>query len=293
MSRPVARNTGNQFDDLPSPHTRSPNKSRNSKASAGPSRLSQRFIPSDDDPVSANTRRATGYEDMSLDSGFHNDLSPQYRSFSEMDQDGIEEDQPTDIEDEPSTAPPKRKKGRKSIVERPATPEEQPPRTLTPDVEDDIQRQLEDVDEDLEAERVEQEEEEEEPPAPAKKAKLDKGKEKAKPRGQAKKKENHREGVPVSSLNLDIFLSYLQVYAVVSANPLNLSSGGGTRNTCTKNLHKAASWYLTSKRFFGYLRNQRNLWESISQSGNAGEAQAKPPSPPQTLKKDGTLIHLL
>ncbi|KAF9077708.1 Mif2/CENP-C like-domain-containing protein [Rhodocollybia butyracea] len=194
MSRPVARISGNQFDELPSPRTRSATKSRRSTFTTGPSHLSQQLLASDDDPVSARTRRTTnGYEDdMSIDTGFVDD--DQHLSFTELDQDVADDDDEQEEEephvespprkkrksDEPS---PKRNKGKN--VEREVSPEELPPATQSPDPE-----QLDPaVDESAE-------EEEEQVPVSAKKTKLDKGKAKAKgkTRGETRK-ESHREGV--------------------------------------------------------------------------------------------------
>ncbi|KAJ3791284.1 Mif2/CENP-C like-domain-containing protein [Lentinula aff. detonsa] len=210
MSRPVARNTANQFDDVPSPHTRLSAKSRRDHTSAGPSRLSQRFNLSDDHPISTTTRDTNGLADMSIDTGFPDDLSIQHRSFTELDQDAFDDDEM--YMDEPPIPSPKRRKGapissdapspkrqRGQSVERISSAEELPPRTHSPDVEEEIQQQLADVDQHSDNEspgdQEEEREEEEEEPIASKKSKVDKGKENQKPKGQGKKKEIHREGV--------------------------------------------------------------------------------------------------
>ncbi|KAJ3747254.1 Mif2/CENP-C like-domain-containing protein [Lentinula detonsa] len=210
MSRPVARNTANQFDDVPSPHTRLSAKSRRDHTSAGPSRLSQRFNPSDDHLISTTTRGTNGLTDMSIDTGFPDDLSIQHRSFTELDQDAFDDDEM--FIDEPPIPSPKRRKGvpissdapspkrqRGQSVERISSAEELPPRTHSPDVEEEIQQQLEDVDQhsdnEFSGDQEQEREEEEEEPIASKKSKVDKGKENHKPKGQGKKKEIHREGV--------------------------------------------------------------------------------------------------
>ncbi|KAJ3763713.1 Mif2/CENP-C like-domain-containing protein [Lentinula raphanica] len=206
-SRPVARTTGHRFDDVPSPHSRSSAKSRRDHISAGPSRLSQQFFPSDDDPISSATRGTNGVADMSIDVGLPEDLSIQHQSFSELDRDPFDDDDAH--MDEPPNSSPQRKEGahlsfdapsskRKKAVDRVTSAEELPPRTQSPDVEEEIQQQLEEVDQHSDngsAGDQEEEEEEEEEPVVSKKAKVDKGKEKQKTKGQGKKKEVHREGV--------------------------------------------------------------------------------------------------
>ncbi|KAH7877971.1 Mif2/CENP-C like-domain-containing protein [Lentinula edodes] len=213
MSRPVARNSANQFDDVPSPHTRSHNKLRHSNISAGRSRLSQRVMVNDDDPISTTTHGTNGFADMSLDIGFPDDLSISHRSFTELDRDAMEDDEMDGVVDELPIPSPKRKKGnppssddppaqspkrkRGQAIERTTSPEEPPPRTQTPDAEDEIQQQLEDLTNGNESigEQEEVQEDEEEEAVASKKSRMDKGKEKQKEKGQARKKETHREGV--------------------------------------------------------------------------------------------------
>ncbi|KAJ4491384.1 Mif2/CENP-C like-domain-containing protein [Lentinula edodes] len=213
MSRPVARNSANQFDDVPSPHTRSHNKLRHSSISAGRSRLSQRVMVNDDDPISTTTHGTNGFADMSLDIGFPDDLSISHRSFTELDRDAMEDDEMDGVVDELPIPSPKRKQGnppssddppaqspkrkRGQAIERTISPEEPPPRTQTPDAEEEIRQQLEDLTNGNESigEQEEVQEDEEEEAVASKKSRMDKGKEKQKEKGQARKKETHREGV--------------------------------------------------------------------------------------------------
>ncbi|KAJ3811880.1 Mif2/CENP-C like-domain-containing protein [Lentinula lateritia] len=186
MSRPVARNSANQFDDVPSPHTRSHNKSRHSNISAGRSRLSQRVMVNDDDPISATTHGTNGLADMSLDIGFPDDLSISHRSFTELDRDAIEDDEMDGVVDELPIPSPKRKKG------NPPSSDDPPAQTQTPDAEEEIEDLTNGNESIGEQEEVQEDEEQE---AVALKSRMDKGKEKPKEKGQARKKETHREGV--------------------------------------------------------------------------------------------------
>ncbi|KAJ4482126.1 Mif2/CENP-C like-domain-containing protein [Lentinula aciculospora] len=218
ISRPVARNTANQFDAVPSPRTRAHHTSRHSNG-AGPSRLSRRAMASDDEPISTTTRGTNGFADMSIDTAFPDDLSIQHRSFTELNLDFMDDDEIDGVVDEPLAPSPKRKRGNNPVpsddppvlspkrksgqnVERttsPRSPEELPPRTRTPDIEEEEIQQPEEQEHSANESAGEQEQEHdeaEEEPVAVKKAKTDKGKEKGKSKkGQAQKKENLREGV--------------------------------------------------------------------------------------------------
>lgn len=277
MSRPVARNSANQFDDVPSPRARSHNKSRHSNISAGRSRLSQRVMGNDDDLISATTHGTNGFADMSLDIEFPDDLSLSHRSFTELDRDAMEDDEMDGVVDELPTPSPKRKKGnppssddppaqspkrkRGQVIERTTSPEEPPPGTQTPDAEEEIQHQLEDLtngDEHI-GEQEEVQEDEEEEAVALKKSRMDKGKEKEKEKGQARKKEAHREGMSFALMIWTHYFIYPQVCAEVNEGPSDHLSGGETRNMYMNGLRMAPSLYLTLKKSFEYRRNRRSL----------------------------------
>ncbi|KAF8205489.1 Mif2/CENP-C like-domain-containing protein [Mycena galopus ATCC 62051] len=139
-ARPIARTSEVDFDQVPSP--RSPRPPGSARRTAGPSRLSAPQIPEEDDYDEGGGGSFEVYDNGNAHYGSG---SPRQTSFTEMD---TREDSDGDEDDEPVPTPKKlspKKKGKEKAV----TPEPEPEKNDS-DMEDDIARGMDDVEEDEE-----------------------------------------------------------------------------------------------------------------------------------------------
>ncbi|KAJ7264854.1 Mif2/CENP-C like-domain-containing protein [Mycena haematopus] len=145
-ARPIARTAQVDFDQVPSPHSPRPHGS--ARRTAGPSRLVAPEIPQEDEDDDDDG--GGGFDSYNGDTHYGSGGSPRQTSFTEMDTRNDDEDD----DDEPVPTPKKpspKKKGKEKAI----TPEPEPePAQNGSDMEDDIARGMDEIEEDEDDEPV-------------------------------------------------------------------------------------------------------------------------------------------
>ncbi|KAL0575895.1 mitotic fidelity of chromosome transmission-related protein [Marasmius crinis-equi] len=223
-ARPVSRSANDLYDSIPSPHT--PNRSRVNRQSAGPSRLSQQYSPTEDFDMSLTTNGAGQYSDQDLPIG--NSPSPSHQSFNALDNDEDEEEEEEQEEEDSTPVPAPASRSKSNVTPTPKASAKGKAVALEPeDQNDDMEADITQGFQDEDPLNHQEDEEEEQPEAPpkGKKIRVEEPQEVVSRRKKSSKgesanlKENRVEGVRRSQRKTYKPLQYWRNEKVVYGRP--------------------------------------------------------------------------